>query len=260
MVLPEIARLAASWWADILREGVTPSVERDAAWGEGNGAVFTDFMISLAVSRATPLTLEAIQKFEDKLTEIISTSNYCTWIDVDYHPCRFLTDAVEQCGIDHEKTRALIRFPFKTSMMLDDEEVTVARGYGAERVPLFMTKRRAIRREVVSRVWDYQEPWRKEKDEIITPLVVERQRASNAKGHFHPDVAAIQQRIIAALKPFDDRDEHWRNTFDEIFAELPLVPPGKFEDIVNDVWSTLVIADKHFVFMREEEQKKTQTG
>jgi len=49
------------------------------------------------------------------------------WLDVDYHPCRVLSNAADLSGIPHSQ------FSCKSSVMIDSDAVVASFGYGARR-------------------------------------------------------------------------------------------------------------------------------
>jgi len=122
----ELARKAAKWWADQLRNGAKLDNGDPSTTG-----VMTMMMGLLnqqhAAAERTP---EQEQAFEDALTEILLAldDQHARWgFGVDYHPGGILQDAAEQAGIDVD----MCCLPWKTHMHFEDGEVKVACGYAA---------------------------------------------------------------------------------------------------------------------------------
>lgn len=74
---------------------------------------------------------DVLDKFGEYLKESLSNPNesgyYDTWLDVDYGPCKILHDAAEKAGL---KTQ----FPWKTTVSIHENDLSVKCGYGAESV------------------------------------------------------------------------------------------------------------------------------
>lgn len=115
----ELATIAAMWWGDIIRK--SPHHDNGARDNANNFAM----LLADVVSIKNEPTDEAVNKFEELLTEsLVNDAPDNVWLDCDYHPGRFLSEAADAAGIDS------LRFPFKTSMEIRNGEISVKEGYG----------------------------------------------------------------------------------------------------------------------------------
>ncbi len=154
MTVTEVARAAATWWADLLARGVPPSLRRDAGWverGDPSSALradFGDLMTGMLVARSAPLVPAHVDAFRGHLTNILvelfgrftepgSQTNLAT----DYGPDRALANALELAGVPGPLD---IRLPYKTRMRVGEHLISVSCGYGAPLEVLYQTKARAI--------------------------------------------------------------------------------------------------------------------
>jgi len=117
------ARKAAKWWADQLRghaklDNGDPSPTGGIAMARG---------MMLQRSEADHRDTASIQKFEDELTKLILEEPPAWGFGVDYHPDRFLRKAIERAGINV----GMASLPWKTTMVIKEDVVKVACGYGA---------------------------------------------------------------------------------------------------------------------------------
>lgn len=275
-VREEMARVATKWWADILRVDQVPSLVKHAGWGHvpeehkekmtpgerlnqaqeiRNGSM-GDLMMGMLLANAERLKEEEIDAFEEALVRIIVTKEayggYC-YLRTDYGPEQILVDALEASGIDLEKTRAAARFPFKTDMRITDEYVSVSAGYRAE-------ERAVIRNLVCAREWPVFKPWYDEDHRLADPLCKIRGEilAKHNRNFDHPEYKAAHEAVIAAMEPRKQRDEHWRLVRDHIIDALPLMPGGKIENIVNDIWLTIVASDEAYMADRAKHAAKVE--
>lgn len=119
----EMAKVAAKWWADRLREGAKLD---NADPSRAGGMAF--MMGKIMQSRlAQERTLEQVQLFEDILYEKLLDLKYF-WVGVDYHPIAIFTEAAEEAGFQ----LSMSCLPWKTNMYFKENgEVSVSYGYGA---------------------------------------------------------------------------------------------------------------------------------
>ncbi len=118
-----LARKAAKWWADHMRQGFIPdNGARDERNVKAQG-------LALMLQQAKSRTADGVQLFEDKLASIFESATPETYqlAYVDYNPCHVLTDAAKQVGIN----LGMASLPWKTSMTYRDGRVYVKAGYGA---------------------------------------------------------------------------------------------------------------------------------
>lgn len=112
---------AAEWW----KNRISGKVEHDN--GDSNfGSVFAGL---LADDMVKPASNAQLQKFKNNLVMRLSTlasqGRDSLWLDCDYSPDMTLSAAAADAGIPRDN------FPWKVSMRIDEECVTVKNGYGA---------------------------------------------------------------------------------------------------------------------------------
>lgn len=73
---------------------------------------------------------DGVTKFKDALRAVLNKGEIR--LNVDYHPCRELSDCLAKAGIDP----GITLLPWKTSMHFDDGGVQVACGYGEPYIEL----------------------------------------------------------------------------------------------------------------------------
>lgn len=117
----QIARKAASWWADFLR-GTAPLDNGDRT----PAGVRTDILAAILqeVEKSKSHADDA-GKFEDELARLLEKKSE-KWLSfgVDYSPDYILSEAAEAAGVDLGMTR----LPWKTVMMIDDGKITYRLG------------------------------------------------------------------------------------------------------------------------------------
>jgi hypothetical protein len=165
----EIARIAAKWWADLLRVDVMPSLVKDAGYATDGPeshlrGMMGDGLVAMIRSTQKKMTMEACQVFEDALAKIILDGldgNDPEWrerkmtgrlvgfracgrftIEVDYDPDWALFVAAKRAGLDDD---GAYRFPYKTRMRGERTHLSVAQGYGALHEYLWATTTDAAR-------------------------------------------------------------------------------------------------------------------
>jgi hypothetical protein len=121
----DLARKAAKWWADHMRQGFLP----DNGARDKSNVMAQGLALMLQEQEAKKRTAEGVQLFEDKLTNIFENVTAQTYYlaSVDYNPCRTLEEAAKQAGIH----LGMASLPWKTSMTYRDEKVYLKAGYGA---------------------------------------------------------------------------------------------------------------------------------
>jgi hypothetical protein len=98
-----------------------------------NGEISFLLMNQVALTAQSNVTDEKIKAFEDKLTELLlkSEPHERAWLDVDYHPCKMLSDAAQYAGLDDGC------FPCKSSTHIGRDNIAQAKyQYGSQMVDL----------------------------------------------------------------------------------------------------------------------------
>lgn len=124
--MTEIARAAAKWWADQLRQSPIHNN------GEGEQSIFLTYAASLLYQ---PLDTDAIQTFEDRLTEHIARRierNEHVMLSTDYDPDYELRQVAAAAGVDLG-----MRLPVKTLMSIYRGVAKVSAGYHAPTVQIY---------------------------------------------------------------------------------------------------------------------------
>ncbi len=124
----EISQKAAKWWADQLRG----NAELDNGDNSINGAMASGLASMLQEAEKKKQSPELIDKFELELTNVIMEQERIWTIGVDYHPDGILQDAADRAGL----SLGMTTLPWKTTMWIDEEKVSVRCGYGAELIVL----------------------------------------------------------------------------------------------------------------------------
>jgi len=123
----KVARTAAKWWADFLRNGNAPLDNGDKSETGAMTFILASLLHSAETSNTRP---DDAQKFEDALASILETQKDERWfsIGVDYNPDRILLEAARIACVDLGSTK----LPWKTSMHIDQGKITYRLGYGGE--------------------------------------------------------------------------------------------------------------------------------
>jgi hypothetical protein len=121
------ADAAAAWWADALR-----------APRQDNGDPLQSMLMTVLASQRDRPSDTDLDAFATALAATIDAriAGGRTWIciGVDYGPDRELSDAMTAAGVSHP-----IAWPCKTRMYITPgKDVTVAAGYGADEVPIWV--------------------------------------------------------------------------------------------------------------------------
>jgi hypothetical protein len=121
----ETARKAAKWWSKFLDAPVILDN------GDQSG---TGFMASALAGLAQDISRaklpdDAPKKFEDALTGLLEAkTDEWLCIGVDYHPDTILDNAAEEAGF----SLGMTLLPWKTTMWIMGDKITVRNGYHAE--------------------------------------------------------------------------------------------------------------------------------
>lgn len=122
---PEYIVVAVNWWANALQ---------NPKFDNGDDTATPDsmaFLMRMLVNEKHKITDDQLNLFKkslaDKLLSSLESSS-SIYFGVDYHPDKILYDAAETAGIDDD-----MGFPWKTSMNVSAEEVSVSAGYGADK-------------------------------------------------------------------------------------------------------------------------------
>ncbi len=121
---PEYVKVAANWWANII---VNPKFDN----GDDSNADGMAFLLTMMVNSKSSISKEQIDIFRKELADIIveqmksSRNGECN-LDVDYEPDMLLHEAAHKAGIDD------MGFPWKTSMVISKDKVSVSVGYAAD--------------------------------------------------------------------------------------------------------------------------------
>ena len=121
----DMAKTAAKWWADHLRNGA-PLDNGDPS-PTGGMAMIVGLM--LQANRSKGRDPIVVDRFEEELSQHILKDEYTQrcGIHVDYSPGGTLQDAAERAGLELGMTD----LPWKTNMWFRDGEISVAVGYGS---------------------------------------------------------------------------------------------------------------------------------
>lgn len=122
----ETARKAARWWADFLRNGA-PMDNGDKS-NEGGMTMMLALLLQSQIQKGH--TPQSIDRFEDLLVSRIMKEN-TRYIGVDYHADPTLSECAKEAGIVVDGA-----LPWKTSMWINGDKITVRCGYGAGIVEL----------------------------------------------------------------------------------------------------------------------------
>lgn len=125
----DLVEFAVNYWSGFLKNPM--SFEMD----NGEPSQYALFNI-LAKSGAKSFPEEGIKKFEDTLRNYIKTTletegSGRVYLDVDYHPCNVLSSCLDQ-AFGEKGYNSMTVFPCKTDMWLNNQELSVSQGYGAD--------------------------------------------------------------------------------------------------------------------------------
>lgn len=123
----ETANKAAKWWADQLRG----HAKLDNGDNSETGFFGMALGMILQEREKSKQSTEQMDKFEKELADALIRDN-TSCFGVDYHPDYILELAAENAGLPLGMTT----LPWKTTMWIDGDKVTVRCGYGAEAVTL----------------------------------------------------------------------------------------------------------------------------
>ena len=118
--------MASNWWADAIKN---PSFD--------NGDPFTSIFATLLTADMDKPSNDKVEKFKKYLADeirkgIIENPNYFT-LSVDYDPDEHLSKAASKAHLD----TSVASFPWKTTMFVTRDKVSVRAGYGAAEEVLY---------------------------------------------------------------------------------------------------------------------------
>ena len=115
--VPENIKVAVEWWANAIQ---SPKLDN----GDMN-----PLLLMMASSMQKSYTEEEIALFKqvlaDEISHEIERRGGCI-LDVDYHPCMELANAGDKIGVDR-----MGGYPWKTTMWVYQDRVSVSDGYGS---------------------------------------------------------------------------------------------------------------------------------
>ena len=115
---PEYVKVAIDWWANAI---LAPKLDM--------GEELPAFLSIMAANTIKRYSEEEIRIFKVTLAEAIieelKIHRICV-LNVDYGPCDFFANAGEKIGVN-----GMMGWPWKTSMNVSEEQVTISAGYGA---------------------------------------------------------------------------------------------------------------------------------
>lgn len=108
---------------------------KNPRFDNGDNSFVGGMCAALAMTMPSNVDEEKLKVFGDALKKSLMTNTvgggsyeyFTSDLSVDYDPCRVLLDAAKEAGLT-------AKFPWKTSMFLTDEYLSVSCGYGAELV------------------------------------------------------------------------------------------------------------------------------
>lgn len=120
----EYNKVAAKWWADKLRKVVPRNYDNGDNSSTGGMAMLLASMLAMNSQPSD----EAINLFEERLADTIKEHvevNGSMTLDVDYGPDYILSKLAQETGVSAN------RFPWKTTMWIKKDKVSVSAGYAA---------------------------------------------------------------------------------------------------------------------------------
>lgn len=121
----EYNKVAAKWWAEKLRNLNPKNFDN----GDKSGTGFLTMLLATKIASNVKPSAEKVEWFEEKLAEVIEEyiqENGSLKLSVDYQPDAVLSRAAIETGIN------LNVFPWKTTMWVERNSITVSDGYCAE--------------------------------------------------------------------------------------------------------------------------------
>lgn len=120
---------AVNYWSGFLKNPMSFDMNN----GEPSQYVMMNF---LAKVNTKSYPEEGISKFEDILKNYIKNAleieeSSRAYLDVDYHPCNVLRSCLDQ-AFGEKGYNSMTVFPCKTSMWINNQEISVSQGYGAD--------------------------------------------------------------------------------------------------------------------------------
>src|SRR5574344_1851473 len=120
---------AVNYWSGFLKNPMSFDMNN----GEPSQYIMMNF---LAKSNTKSYSEEGISKFEDILRNYIKKALEIegadrAYLEVDYHPCNVLSSCLDQ-AFGEKGYNSMTVFPCKTSMWINNQEISVSQGYGAD--------------------------------------------------------------------------------------------------------------------------------
>jgi len=113
---------AVLWW----QESITKPLNQDIGAQSSAERQLELLMLNHSSDNQAKITKEATEVFYKELVESLASESGQITLDVDYHPCQILGDALAKSGIDPSV------LPCKTWMVIrESNEVIVSEGYRA---------------------------------------------------------------------------------------------------------------------------------
>lgn len=132
---PSAAQAAALWWTNVL---TSPKLDN----GDTSETGQTTALMGLLAQVSRPQPADGLEAFgvilSEQLAALLQEDNgyvarYGITLDVDYNPDRLLSECAERAGL----RTGLASWPWKTTMWVKPDEVTVSYGYRAAPVVIW---------------------------------------------------------------------------------------------------------------------------
>ncbi|KEI95010.1 hypothetical protein N496_18765 (plasmid) [Clostridium botulinum A2B3 87] len=126
--IKEISIIASEWWADKV---INPKFDNGDDSSNGELAMVLALMATKSIDNIAKDKF--INFLSNSIEEMLNKGNNVT-LDVDYHACRELSEAGKYAGISESN------FPWKTTMWIDKNHVSVSYGHRAKEEYLYVNK------------------------------------------------------------------------------------------------------------------------
>lgn len=126
----EYNKVAAKWWADKIRNVGPGNFDNGDSSSQGGMAIM---MASMLAMKTAPSS-ESIDLFEERLAETIKEkveNGGSITLSVDYHPDYILSSIANETGVSASG------FPWKTTMWVKSNHVSVSTGFAAPAKTIF---------------------------------------------------------------------------------------------------------------------------
>lgn len=127
----KISEIVAKWWTGVI---ISPRFDT------GDDSKVGFFIQFLQESLVTKLNPHQLKQFSNEVYNYVYTTlQKCSeyekfYLDVDYNPCKVLSQIAEKCDI------SLNNFPLKTTMCITKHSINVKYGYGSMYETLYADK------------------------------------------------------------------------------------------------------------------------